>query len=384
MVDTQVQHNSTQHELDQNDIEQKLKAFDREQELKAFDDTKAGVKGLVDAGISKIPHIFISSTNENPCKKTSSSSTSTEFHIPVIDLQVEQLQHGIGRKYIIEKVKEASETCGFFQVVNHGIPKDILDEVMEGGRRFHEQPHDVKKEYYTRDGLRTVRYVSNVDLFHSKAANWKDTLTCAMAPDSPTPEILPAACRDIAIRYSEHVKKLGLTLLELLSEALGLKQKHLEEMECGQGHMLVFQYYPACPEPHKTLGISPHTDPDFFTILLQDNIGGLQVLYQNQWVDVKPMEGALIVNIGDLIQLISNDKFKSAKHRVLANIVGPRTSVACFFSTHLQPFNEVYGPIKELLSKENPPLYKETTVRDYIDNYNSKGLGTLWLEDFRR
>ncbi|OIV90771.1 hypothetical protein TanjilG_15504 [Lupinus angustifolius] len=338
MVDTQVQHNSTQHELDQNDIEQKLKAFDREQELKAFDDTKAGVKGLVDAGISKIPHIFISSTNENPCKKTSSSSTSTEFHIPVIDLQVEQLQHGIGRKYIIEKVKEASETCGFFQVVNHGIPKDILDEVMEGGRRFHEQPHDVKKEYYTRDGLRTVR--------------------------------------DIAIRYSEHVKKLGLTLLELLSEALGLKQKHLEEMECGQGHMLVFQYYPACPEPHKTLGISPHTDPDFFTILLQDNIGGLQVLYQNQWVDVKPMEGALI--------LISNDKFKSAKHRVLANIVGPRTSVACFFSTHLQPFNEVYGPIKELLSKENPPLYKETTVRDYIDNYNSKGLGTLWLEDFRR
>ncbi|CAL0299998.1 unnamed protein product [Lupinus luteus] len=321
MLNTQVQHNSTQHGLDQNNSEQKVKAFDREQELKAFDDTKAGVKGLVDAGISKIPHIFISSTDENPCKKTtSSSSTSTEFHIPVIDLQFEHLQHGNGRKYIIEKVKVASETCGFFQVVNHGIPKEILDEVMEGGRRFHEQPDDVKKEYYTRDGLRTVRFVSNVDLYHSKAANWKDTLTCAMAPDSPKPEILPAACRDIAIRYSEQVKKLGLTLLELLSEALGLKQKHLEEMECGKGHML----------------------------------------------------------------LISNDKFKSAKHRVLANIVGPRTSVACFFSTHLQPFNEVYGPIKELLSQENPPLYKETTVRDYIDNYNSKGLGTLWLEDFRR
>lgn len=108
------------------------------------------------------------------------------------------------------------------------------------------------------------------------------------------------------------------------------------------------------------------------------------MLHKNQWFDVKPVEGALTVNLGDLIQLISNDKFKSGKHRVLANPVGPRISVACFFSTHLQPFNQVYGPIKELLSEENLPLYKETTVRDYVINYNSKGLGTLGLEDFRR
>ena len=82
-------------------------------------------------------------------------------------------------------------------------------------------------------------------------------------------------------------------------------------------------------------------------------------------------------------QLISNDRFKSARHRVLANSVGPRISVACFFSTHVQPFNRVYGPIKELLSEENPPLYKETTVRDYVLYFNSKGLGTFALDDFR-
>ena len=73
-----------------------------------------------------------------------------------------------------------------------------------------------------------------------------------------------------------------------------------------------------------------------------------------------------------LVQLISNDNFKSAVHRVLANQVGPRISVACFFSTHLQPVNQLYGPITELLSDDNPPLYRETLVREYALSYALK------------
>ncbi|KAK7269132.1 hypothetical protein RIF29_21848 [Crotalaria pallida] len=374
MVDTQVKHNSTKYELDQSE---------RKQELKAFDETKAGVKGLIDAGISKLPHIFISSTVGTPCN--TSISTSTEIQVPVIDLQVEQLQEadGVARKDIIDKVRVASETFGFFQVVNHGIPKEVLDEMIDGIRRFHELPYDVKKEYYSRDFTRKVRFNSNFDLYQSKAANWRDTLYCVMAPDSPKSEEFPSTCREIMIRYSQHIKRLGDILLELLSEALGLKPKHLEEMECGKGHMLVSHYYPACPEPDKTMGTTEHSDRDFITILLQDHIGGLQVLYQNQWVDIKPADGALVINLGDLFQLITNDKFKSAKHRVLANTIGPRISVACFFSTNLCPSDRVYGPIKELLSEENLPLYRETTARDFVLYYNSKGLGTRTLEDFR-
>lgn len=86
-----------------------------------------------------------------------------------------------------------------------------------------------------------------------------------------------------------------------------------------------------------------------------------------------------------VLQLITNDRFKSAQHRVLANIIGPRVSVACFFSTHYQSSELVFGPIKELLSEDSPALYKETRVSDYVAYYNSLGLGsdTLPLDHFR-
>ncbi|XP_020248975.1 1-aminocyclopropane-1-carboxylate oxidase homolog 7-like isoform X1 [Asparagus officinalis] len=107
---------------------------------------------------------------------------------------------------------------------------------------------------------------------------------------------------------------------------------------------------------------------------LQDHIGGLQVFHQDQWVDVSPIPGALVINIGDLLQLISNDKFKSVEHRVLSSKIGPRISVASFFSTRLSPSSKMYGPIEELLSAEYPPIYREITIKEFFTRYSSKGL----------
>ncbi|KAI9087446.1 hypothetical protein K1719_030586 [Acacia pycnantha] len=350
-------------------------------ERKAFDDTKAGVKGLVDAGVTKIPPLF----HHPPDQSVQASNLGdTEHVIPVIDLA--DVDKGPGkRQETVERVRQASETWGFFQVVNHGIPLHVLDEIIDGVRKFHEQDLEVKKELYTRDQMKPIVYNSNFDLYSSSTAlNWRDTFMYCIAPNPPKPEDLPQVCRDILLEYGKHMMKLGILLFELLSEALGLNPNHLKDMACAEGLLPLGHYYPACPEPDLTLGTSKHSDNDFLTILLQDHIGGLQALYDNTWINIPPVPGALVVNMGDLMQLITNDKFKSLQHRVLANLEGPRISVASFFCTGLKGASKTYGPIKELLSEDNPPRYRETTVAEYVAYFNAKGFdGTSALTHFR-
>ncbi|KVH93170.1 1-aminocyclopropane-1-carboxylate oxidase homolog isoform X1 [Cynara cardunculus var. scolymus] len=350
--------------------------FDRKSELKAFDDTKGGVKGLVDSGITEVPRIFIQPPEVFP------QANNTDFDLPIINL------HGfisdpVRRKEIVKEVGEASRTWGFFQVINHGIPVSVMREMKDGVLRFFNQDHDLKKEWYVTDITKKFFYNSNVNLSCTLPVRWRDSFLCRMAPDPPNLHELPPPFRDILIEYSDQVTELGFLLFKLISEALGLDSNYLKEIGCADGLATICHYYPVSPQPELTIGAQKHADNGFLTVLLQDHIGGLQFLHRNQWLNVPFVPGALLVNIGDLLQLVSNDEFVSREHRVVSNGVSPRVSVACFFTTGMVSTGKIFAPITELLSEENPAKYRATTVAEFAQYSHSKALDKSCMLHFR-
>lgn len=253
--------------------------YDRTNDLKAFDERKTGVKGLVDDGTSTVPRIFVRPPED---RSKDLGTCPTNLSVPIIDLaHLHHESNKEGTSEIAKDIVSASEKWGFFQVLNHGIPLELLDKMIDGVRMFHEQDVEAKKQYYSRDKSKIVRFNSNYDLYKSNAANWRDTLSVnAVFTGEVDPQELPPLCKDVILDYTKHVINLGDVILMLLSLGLGLKQDYLKQLETTKAWNLVCHYYPACPEPELTLGTSKHTDPSFITILLQDQIGGLQVLHE--------------------------------------------------------------------------------------------------------
>lgn len=354
------------------------------EEVREFQETRAGVKGLVDSGTVRVPNMFIHQPQDQPkASPRNLVKNISEFKVPMIDLR--GLEFG-RRREIVDEIREAAETWGFFQMINHGIPNAVMDQLLQAQRRFHEQPGEVKMELYSPDTRKQVRFYSNIGIVNeSRPANWRDTLASSFPDGTMDPPALPTVCRKELVEYMKRMLNLKDVVSELLSEALGLSRVYLSQIECMKSATLLCHYYPACPEPQLTLGTSKHTDSGFLTFVLQDNIGGLQVLHQDNWIDVPPINGALVANLGDLMQLITNDKFKSVEHRVLAKSEGPRLSAACFFYPSTRCTSRPYGPINELLFDDKPPIYRETLVPEYQAHYFANGFdGPSTLPCFKR
>ncbi|KAL9271354.1 1-aminocyclopropane-1-carboxylate oxidase homolog 1-like protein [Drosera capensis] len=277
---------------------------DRKIEVKAFDESKLGVKGLLDTGVTTLPTIFVNN-EKHPLDALTviQDEAAVQAGIPIINLSGVH-DDPARRGEIVKEILDAHATWGFFQVVNHGIPQDMLDDIREGVLKFFELDAETRKKYYTREKKKFV-YNSNFFLYEGPVTNWRDTIATVIAPVPADPQDIPEVCREIILDYSKEVLKLGNTMFELLSEAMGLPSNYLKDMDCGEQMMLLGHYYPPCPEPEKAIGINNHKDNDFLTILLQDQVGGLQVLNDNKWVEVPFVRGALVINTGDLLQASS-------------------------------------------------------------------------------
>ncbi|GKD03930.1 flavonol synthase [Tanacetum coccineum] len=171
--------------------------------------------------------------------------------------------------------------------------------------------------------------------------------------------------RDTNEEYAESMIGVANKLLGLLSKGLGLEEDEVKQALGGEDliYMLKINYYPPCPCPELALGVAPHTDMSSITILVPNDVQGLQVFKDDHWYDVAYIPNALIIHIGDQIEILSNGKYKSVYHRSTVNKEKTRMSWPIFLEP--PPEFEV-GPIPKLVNKDDPPKYKTKKYKDYV------------------
>ncbi|CAK9152453.1 unnamed protein product [Ilex paraguariensis] len=284
-----------------------------------------------------------------------------KLSIPIIDLSDPQ-------STVVDQIHHSASTLGFFQVINHGIPMKVMDHVLSSVKSFHELPETTRMQYYCRDMSHGAGYFTNFDLYESKAAHWRDSLQVRLGPTPPEWEYVPEVCRKALAEWDCEVVNLGEELMGMLSEGLGLERERLKDKSFMDSRNLSGHYYPYCPQPELTIGLKWHTDPGMLTVVLQNEIVGLQVKHGEDWIDVEPVPGGLVINIADMLQILSNDIYKSVEHRVLANpLREPRVSVPYFFGP--SKVDTLYGPLPELVAPQKPAIYRQFTLADFMQRY---------------
>lgn len=170
-------------------------------------------------------------------------------------------------------------------------------------------------------------------------------------------------CSNVMEEYQKEMKGLAAKLIELMLRSLGLNNEDAKWLRHPRS-LLQLNSYPVCPDPTRAMGLAPHTDSSLLTLLYQTTTGGLQVLVDGVlWAPVYPTAGALVVNVGDLMHILSNGRFKSAVHRAIVNKVHHRISIAYFYGP---PWDVKISPLTKLIDHDHPPLYHPVTWREYL------------------
>ncbi|XP_044970343.1 gibberellin 2-beta-dioxygenase 6-like [Hordeum vulgare subsp. vulgare] len=256
-----------------------------------------------------------------------------ERDLPMIDL--ERLRSGDARerKACADAMAAAASEWGFFQVINHGVGRQLLEEMRREQARLFRLPFDTKEKAGLLNGsyrwgnptATSLRHLSWSEAFHVPLATISRE-DCDYGKLSSLREVM----QEVADAMSCVADTVAGALAEELGHAAGGGESTFPAGCDGTTCFLRLNRYPACPFAPDTFGLVPHTDSDFLTILCQDQVGGLQLMKDARWVAVKPHPDALIVNVGDLFQAWSNNRYKSVEHKVVANYKAERFSVAYF------------------------------------------------------
>ncbi|XP_038971130.1 protein DMR6-LIKE OXYGENASE 2-like [Phoenix dactylifera] len=327
-----------------------------------------GVRHLCESGITRVPGKYILPVPERPQVMGEERRTSSlNLKLPVIDLA---RLHTADRPQVLKSLAKACEEYGFFQVVNHNIPCNATRRIIGVGRRFFEMPFEERAKYMSTDVRSPVRYGTSFNQCRDGVFCWRDFLKLSCHPMESVLPYWPSSPMDLreeAMSYAMQAKSLFLVLMGAIFESLGVDASILREFDDGS-HLMVVNCYPACPEPNLTLGMPPHSDYGFLTILLQDDVEGLQVQSGGEWITVEPVPNSFVINIGDHLEIFSNGRYKSVLHRVLVNSSKSRISVA---SLHSLPPERMVSPSPELVNEENPRMYEDTNFAAFLDYMSS-------------
>src|SRR5262245_42388489 len=310
--------------------------------------------------------------------------------LPVIDIS------DLGREATRRAIDAACRDWGFFQVVGHGVDEATIAALRREMRAFFVQPLEEKRAI--------LRSADNPWGFYDQeltrqTRDWKEIYDYG-PPDSEAmhpqwPRALPGFRAAIEAFY-DACDAVALRLLHVVASNLGMPEIALDgAFRPAHTSFLRLNYYPRCPRPERPdgsavakygfLGVNHHTDSGVLTLLLQDEQPGLEVLHNGSWHLVEPRRDALVVNIGDIVQVWSNDGYRAALHRGLVAADAERFSAPFFFNP---VYSAAYAPLPTTIDERHPPGYwpiewREFRARRAAGDYADHG-EYAQISDYRR
>nr|GLL18017.1 leucoanthocyanidin dioxygenase [Ipomoea trifida] len=318
------------------------------------------VQSLAQKGEAVVPPIYVQPPENRPRTNCNGSMPP----VPTIDLSAPT-------ELLIGELRQACKEWGAFHVVNHGVAVKLLDDARRVGRSFfHDSPMAEKARYScdpnspASEGYGSRMLVASNDT----VLDWRDyfdhhTLPLSRRNPSRWPHF-PPDYREVVAQYSDCMKVLAQRLLGLISKSLDLPSSCIEDAIGEFYQNITFSYYPPCPQPELTLGLQSHSDFGALTLLIQDDVGGLQVFKDGEWVTVHPLSDAILVILADQTEIITNGEYRSSQHRAITNAERPRFSIATFHDP---------AKTRKISPALHPPKYREVMYGDYVSSWYTKG-----------